>query len=171
MPATILAQEVNQVTDSLNFTESEWELLESAPMMAGLLVGDLSAPEGWVNELNAVFDAAEWSEHASGSLLLRAVTERMVAREGDSIDLPADLPGSPAEARAHLIAGCRQAVKLVQQKLPAEAVAYRQWLLLLARKAAESTKEGGFLGIGGTLISAEERSALHELETALAIAG
>lgn len=159
------------MTDSLNFTESEWELLESAPMMAGLLVGDLSAPEGWVNELNAVFDAAEWSEHASGSLLLRAVTERMVAREGDSIDLPADLPGSPAEARAHLIAGCRQAVKLVQQKLPAEAVAYRQWLLLLARKAAESTKEGGFLGIGGTVISAEERSALHELETALAIAG
>jgi len=42
---------------------------------------------------------------------------------------------------------------------------------LLARKAAESTKEGGFLGIGGTVISAEERSALHELETALAIAG
>lgn len=159
------------MTDSLNFTESEWELLESAPMMAGLLVGDLADPKGWVSELNAVFDAAEWAEHASSSLLLRAVTERMVAREGEGIDLPADLPASPAEARIHLIAGCRQAVKLVAQKLPQEAAAYRQWLLLLARKAAESTKEGGFLGMGGTLISAKEYSALHELETALASAG
>lgn len=159
------------MTDSLNFTESEWELLESAPMMAGLLVGNLADPKGWVSELNAVFDAAEWSEHTSSSLLLRAVTERMVAREGEGIDLPAGLPASPAQARTHLIAGCRQAVKLVAQKLPQEAAAYRQWLLLLARKAAESTKEGGFLGMGGTLISAEERTALHELETALASAG
>src|SRR5690606_18000650 len=98
------------MTDSLNFTDAEWELLESAPMMAGLLVGDLSDPSGWVSELNAVFDAAEWSEQTSDSLLLRAVAERMVAREGEGIDLPADLPASPAEARTHLIAGCRQAV-------------------------------------------------------------
>ena len=77
----------------------------------------------------------------------------------------------PAEARRHLIAGCRQAVKLVAQKLPGEAAAYRQWLLLLARKAAESTKEGGFLGMGGTLISPAEQSALQEFETALATAG
>ncbi len=159
------------MTGSLNFTESEWELLESAPMMAGLLIGNLSDPKGWISELNAVFDAAEWSEHASSSLLLRAVTERMVAREGEGMDLPADLPASPAEARMHLIAGCRQAVKLVAQKLPGEAAAYRQWLLLLARKAAESTKEGGFLGMGGTLISPAEQSALQEFETALATAG
>ena len=159
------------MTDSLNFTESEWELLESAPMMAGLLVGDLADSRGWVSELNAVFDAAEWAEHVSSSLLLRAVTERMIAREGEGIDLPADVPASPAEARMQLIAGCLQAVKLVVQKLPGEAAAYRQWLLLLARKAAESTKEGGFLGMGGTLISAEERSALREQETALASVG
>jgi len=37
----------------------------------------------------------------------------------------------------------------------------------VARAAAEASKEGGFLGIGGTLVSKEEQSALDAIEAAL----
>ncbi|HHW86645.1 MAG TPA: hypothetical protein GX400_10600 [Chloroflexi bacterium] len=155
------------MTNSLDFTPAEWEVLISAPMLAGLLVGDLANPQRWITELYAVFDSAQAQESSADSVLIRAITERMLAREGDSIDLPADLPASAAEARAHLIAGCLQAVRLVSEKAPTEAPAFKLWLLQLARAAAAATKEGGFLGIGGTQISAEERTILHEFETAL----
>ncbi len=155
------------MTSMLGFTEEEWAILESAPLLAALAVGDLSDPKRWLTELYAVMNAAEAAESEPQSVLIRAVTERMVAREGDSIDLPADLPENPMEARNYLIAGCLQALRLVMHRSPAEAVAFKYWLLELARKAAESTKEGGFLGIGGDRISAGERAALHELEAAL----
>ena len=155
------------MTNSLDFTPAEWEILESAPMLAGLLVGDLTDSRRWLAELYAVFDSAQALENGANSVLIRAVTERMLAREGDSIDLPVDLPASVPEARAYLIAGCLQALRLVAEKSPGEAPAFKNWLLGLARTAAASTKEGGFLGFGGKSISAAERTILHELETAL----
>jgi hypothetical protein len=158
------------MTNSLDFTAAEWDLLESAPMLAGLLVGDLVNPARWLPELYAVFNAAESMAGDSGSVLIRAVTERMLAREGDGVDLPVDLPANPPEARAYLITGCLQATRLVAQKAPAEAPAFRDWLLQLARKAAESSQKSGFLGFGKQGISAEEQAILHELATALEIA-
>jgi hypothetical protein len=62
-------------------------------------------------------------------------------------------------------------VRLVAQKVPSEVEPFRQWLLHLAHTAAASTKEGGFLGIGGQQISATEQTILHELETALNLVG
>ena len=155
------------MTNSLDFTPAEWEMLEGAPMLAGLLVGDLTDSRRWLAELYAVFDSAQALENGADSVLIRAVTERMLAREGDSIDLPVDLPASVPEARAYLMAGCLQALRLVAEKSPGEAPAFKNWLLGLARTAAASTKEGGFLGFGGKSISAAERTILHELETAL----
>jgi hypothetical protein len=42
-------------------------------------------------------------------------------------------------------------------------------LVSLARKTAEASKEGGFLGIGGTVVSEEENSAVNELASALSV--
>lgn len=40
-------------------------------------------------------------------------------------------------------------------------------LTTLARKASEASKEGGFLGFGGQLVSEEEAAAVEELANAL----
>jgi hypothetical protein len=151
----------------LGLTPEDWAVLESAPMLAGLAVGDLADPKRWLTELYAVLNAAEAAEGETQSVLIRAVTERMTAHEGDGIDLPVDLPENAMEARNYLIAGCVQAVRLVSHRAPDEVVAFKYWLLALARKAAESTKDGGFLGFGGERINADERAALRELEAAL----
>ena len=53
-------------------------------------------------------------------------------------------------------------------KSPAEAAAYKATILAVAKAAAEASKEGGFLGIGGTLVSKDEQAALDQLGAALA---
>jgi hypothetical protein len=57
----------------------------------------------------------------------------------------------------------------VAQKSASEAEEYKRWLVALARKTAEASKEGGFLGIGGTVVSEEESSAVDELASALGV--
>jgi hypothetical protein len=39
---------------------------------------------------------------------------------------------------------------------------------VVATKVAEATKEGGFLGMGGTLVSPEEQVALDEIKSVVA---
>ena len=56
----------------------------------------------------------------------------------------------------------------VASKSPAEAAAYKATILAVAKAAAEASKEGGFLGIGGTLVSKDEQAALDQLSAALA---
>jgi hypothetical protein len=56
---------------------------------------------------------------------------------------------------------------LVKEKSPDEAGDYIQFLLNIAKVTAESSKEGGFLGIGATRVSERETAALDRLAEAL----
>lgn len=46
---------------------------------------------------------------------------------------------------------------MVAAKSPAEADEYKSWLTTLAQKASEASKEGGFMGFGGKLVSERSR--------------
>lgn len=73
--------------------------------------------------------------------------------------------------RTAVLARVRSAVELVVQKgSPAEAAAYRAMLVDVAERAANATKEGGFLGFGGTRVSASEESLLNEVKKAAGVA-
>jgi hypothetical protein len=58
---------------------------------------------------------------------------------------------------------------LVTSKSQADGEAYRQWLVYLAEKTAEGSKEGGFLGIGAVRVSDKEKAALAALAQALEV--
>ena len=64
----------------------------------------------------------------------------------------------------------KAAASAVEAKSPSEGAAYRAWLLSVATNVSQAAKEGGFLGIGGTPVSTEEREALAQLAQALGIA-
>ena len=53
---------------------------------------------------------------------------------------------------------------------PEESAEYRQFVLSVAQRVAEAGKEGGFLGIGGTRVSAVETRAIEEIAAALGAA-
>ena len=55
----------------------------------------------------------------------------------------------------------------VAAKSPGELQAYKDTILSVAQASAEASKEGGFLGIGGTLVSKEEQAALYAIRAAL----
>jgi len=151
------------------YTPQECQVISSAPMLAGLLVSvsDLSGPVGLVKEAMAVVKSVTESANSTSNELIRAVAEGVKAGGGrpDTSELRTD----PTNARAILIERCKQAAALVGQKSPPEAEEYKRWLVSLARKAAEASKEGGFLGIGGTLVSDAEKAALRDIAAALGV--
>ena len=62
----------------------------------------------------------------------------------------------------------KAAAQAVAQRSPAEAAAYKATVLKVAQATAEAAKDGGFLGIGGKLISDDEQHALDALKAVLA---
>ena len=97
--------------------------------------------------------------------MIKAVADQITQFSGRP-NLP-DLPNDLVGARNFLIQGCKQAVAVVATKSPAEADEYKNWLTTLAQKASEASREGGFLGFGGKLVSEEEAAAVKELSNAL----
>jgi len=56
----------------------------------------------------------------------------------------------------------------VKQRSPGELDAFKTAIRSIGKATAEAAKEGGFLGIGGTLVSDDEKSALAKIEAAMA---
>ncbi len=52
-----------------------------------------------------------------------------------------------------------------------DADEYRLWIITIAQKVAEATKEGGFLGIGGKRVTVAEMAALKEIAEAIGYKG
>jgi hypothetical protein len=76
----------------------------------------------------------------------------------------------PAEIKARCIETLGQARAAVDAKAPDDAAAFKRWLREISQHVAEAAKEGGFLGIGGVLVSEAEKATLTEISGALGLA-
>jgi len=153
-----------------DFSVDEWDLLRSAPLMASILVvaASPSGPIGLVQE-----------SAAAGKMILESVSS---ARTPLLKDLSEDLtqkmsfPKPPAGATPTQVQGAateilkRTSDLLAAKATAEEAAEVKQWLAGVAKATAEATKEGGFLGFGGTLISDEEKAALATVNSTLGLA-
>ena len=155
------------MSKATDYTPEEWKVISSAPMMAGLLVSlsDMSGPIGLAKEAMAVVKAVNDTASGTTAELIKSVADEIRSQGGRS-DL-SEIRSDPANARAALIDRCKQAVALVEQKSPAEAQDYKRWLLSMAHSTAAASKEGGFLGFGGTVVSETETAAVRDLALAL----
>jgi hypothetical protein len=66
-----------------------------------------------------------------------------------------------------LIAVLKEAMGAVTTNSPAEVPGYGKFLVDIATHVAEASKEGGFLGIGGTRVSDAERAAIDQIKSAI----
>jgi hypothetical protein len=157
-----------------DFTSEEWSLLCKSPMLAGLVVvaASPSGPIGVVKEMVAMGRLiAETKAKSGGNSLVDAVVADVTTREGMEQAKPVEIKGMSAEqARTHALEQLRKAGALVDQKASADAAGFKQWLLEVSKGVAEASKEGGFLGFGGTLVSEEEKAALRDTASALGVA-
>jgi len=150
-----------------DFAAADWQRIETAPFMAGLVVtyGDLSSKVG-IGEEAAATGGAISAGSASSSELVRTLAARFA--QGQRPSIPA-IPNQPDEAQAALIEGCKAAAALVAGKAPGEANAYSGFLMDVARATAGAAREGGFVGVGIKKVSEGEQRALASLALALGL--
>lgn len=156
-----------------SFTPEEWKTLVRAPMMVGYAVAG-AAPSGgigFVKEMKAIADAIfDAGEQTGTGSLVGAVVDHIKSNATDQYEGPKETVQA-AEIKDRVFEVCRQVNLILQSKASnEEADSYKRWLLALAQKVAEASKEGGFLGFGGTRVSDSETAALSELAAALGIA-
>jgi hypothetical protein len=63
------------------------------------------------------------------------------------------ISAKPAPPKDRILGVIREGLAIVSQKSPADTQAYRELVINVAQRSAEAAKEGGFLGLGGTLVS------------------
>jgi hypothetical protein len=99
--------------------------------------------------------------------LLKELAEDLQAR----ISIPTPPAGAtPAQVQGAAEEILRRTSDLLAKKAtPEEATEFKQWLAKVAQATAEASKEGGFLGFGGTLVSDQEKAALAAVNTALGV--
>jgi Bacterial protein of unknown function (DUF937) len=163
---TALAQEKSAYFDNPANAESVSMVRAAVSALAGLSMvatSDLSGPVGSIKEVQAATKALAGAAHKAEP------TSLLAAAFGSGIDT--DMLKQVRElapTKDKLLDIVRDGAASVASKSPAEATAYKATILAVAKAAAEASKEGGFLGIGGTLVSKDEQAALDQLSAALA---
>ncbi|MGI1662792.1 hypothetical protein ACRDNQ_11180 [Palleronia sp. KMU-117] len=157
------------------FSDEDWSAVLQAPILAGLaitaaepggLLGALSESAAMARTLKSAAAAA-----AEGDLVAEVARsfEVPAEREAASAAVKALAEGlAPADLVTASVARLAAIMRRIEAATPAQADAYRGFLLDLARATAEASREGGVLGIGGVRVSEAEQRTLDDLAAALA---
>ena len=145
------------MTTKAAFNAEEWTVLTTAPVLAAMLV--MTADRGGsVRESVAItrgYQAAR--EQSPGGLLKEILATPPTLPPGTS-------PKQPDELRRAAPTQLRDAVRTLERlATDDEVVAYKRFVYSLAEDVARAHREGGFMGIGGTEVSAPEQAALDEI--------
>ena len=176
-PTQEMARGATLMSDKSAFTPEEWKLLLESVIMAGIAVtaAEPSGLWGLLKESFASGSALMQAKLDPGSNpLIKAVVADFETAEGQSAardgmrEKLASL--KPAEIKARCIETLGQARAAVDAKAPDDAAAFKRWLREISQHVAEAAKEGGFLGIGGVLVSEAEKATLTEISSALGLA-
>ena len=159
------------MTSKADFSESEWTRLKRAPFVAGMAISlaDPGGPIEAFKETSATLKTVLRAAEAGNPGELVHDVARDVAEEARQRKSPlAGFQPKGATAGVEILDELREVNRVVSEKAsPDEAAAFREWLLDVARDAANAAKEGGFLGFRAERVSDGEQRMLDELATAL----
>lgn len=160
------------MTTKASYTPEEWETIMKAPVMAAMAVmaASPSGPIGAAKEMLAVGRVLlETGESEGSNELIAALVSEVKA--GTRPPTPTERPESAEQLKNLALRNCRELAELLGRKAPAaEAEGFKRWLLTISQRAAEASKEGGFMGFGGVRVSDAEKAALADVARALAVA-
>ena len=150
------------MTSKADFNAEDWSTVVDGPLYAGLRV--IAADRGGTLResmaMGRVYQEAR-ARHSESSLL-----DALIASP-PTIDA-ARVQSAQGDIAAATSAHLRRAISILEaQATPQETDAYKTFVMTVAQAVAGAHKEGGFLGIGGTAISAAENAALDEISSAL----
>ena len=146
------------------YTDAGWSAIKGAPLAAMAMVAAASPSKG--SGAAAEFSAAAGAISRQASQAEPVSLLTMAFGGGPSQDEIDAIIGRAGAANP--IELVKAGVEQVSQGNPDEVAAYKAMILSTAQATAEASKEGGFLGIGGTQVSAQEQAVLDQLKKALA---
>jgi hypothetical protein len=154
-----------------DFTPEEWKLLKSAPVNATtyIITASMSGPVGMVKEfLTMAGSVGDLQKNPDALPLLKELFPADEKSEGEGSGEKKEVSNDPA-ARAAVLADLKGALAVLDAKAGGDAAAFKQWLYVVTEKVANAAKEGGFLGIGGERVSADEQAAMDEIKALLGV--
>lgn len=160
------AMSVGDQVESLRsrFTEHELEEIHIAPMAAYCLVAKASPSgiRGSMEEMKAANQVSTelLKDVAPISLLGALFGGGLTSAEAEELKREADRD-------EQLLQTIRESTELMRAKAPGEVETFRRLVSDVARKTADASKEGGFLGIGGKRVSEKEKVAMEKVAAAL----
>jgi hypothetical protein len=157
------------------FTEEDWTGVLEAPILAGLAItaadpgGLVSAVKESAAMARALKDAAAAAGEGALVTEIAEAYREAADRDAASDAVKAMAKGqSPEALLSAAVARLGAVMRTVESALPEQAGAFRAFLLDVAQKTAEASREGGFLGFGGERVSEAERRALDQIAAVLA---
>ena len=160
-----------------DYTDAEWELLLEVPPLVGTAVmlagrSGLGTTKEAFAVASGVLDGRDGYE--SNQLIQSLIEARVVSKQRSRAEQVTDNPylgKSADEIRNITVAKCRQVSDLLVAKASSELEAdeFKQWTVSVGKKVANAAKEGGFLGLGGQRVSAEEKTVLAAVNEALGL--
>ena len=153
-----------------DYNDAEWKAISAAPVAAGMFItlSDASGPVGIAKEAMALGKAISDSASGDAPEVVKALAQS-VKEGGGRPEMP-DVPtGDRTKTKEALMGIIKNAVTALTAKSPTEAEGYKTWLASVAAKVSQASREGGFLGIGSTQVSADEEAALKQLASVLGV--
>jgi hypothetical protein len=162
------------VTTKNDYTQEEWEKVMTAPMTAGMIVvgADVSVLNMLI-ETKGMLDAiVKGDMPRSAAELIGAVRQEVQAQAEKREKPPIDVSSGKTaeEVQARLLGQLTDVAAILAAKsTPEEADGYKAWILSVAGATANAGREGGFLGIGSTRVSDQEKAAMAAIGGALGV--
>jgi hypothetical protein len=150
------------------FTPDEWDQLTRLParVMIAATSAEPDSDRRTVAEGLAGIDAIA-AGTVSDSDLVRAAVAAIYA-EADPDPPSAEQFRDRHAGITEVLVNCRAAsLVLAKRADPADAAAFRQWLLNIAARVCGAARTGGVFGIGGSHVSEAETTFLADLNRAL----
>ena len=153
------------MTSKKDFTDEEWARVRRAPLVAGVAISlaDPGGPIEIAKETTATLRSATLPPSQEELLAAVALDVQALAQQRQN-----PLGDFKPRSGQQVLEELRAVNEIVTAKAtPAEAEAFRAWLLTAAQAAADAGKEGGFLGFGAEQVSAGERQMLEQVRAVL----
>ncbi len=148
------------------FNPDDWATLVQAPLMAAMAIVAVSpnGPFGVTREMMAAGRVIQETRRGkAGNDLARAIAEEYSGKTGA---MPAfDVAGmAPKRVHEEAMDCLRRAIAILYRQNDDEQTAeFARWLYEISVEVAHASKEGGFLGFGGEIVSEDESAALRQI--------
>lgn len=160
------------VSSQFGFTDDEWGLLVGLPqaVLTAASAAEADGTKRTMAENAAGLDAISVGRE-SASPLVAAVAGEVVQRTGDpevGEELPVIQPSDPRAMIDDVLSRAKTVSVMLSGKVDeGDAGAYKLWLQEIAEQVVTAAASGGFLGLGGELVSESERRFRDELSHVL----